>query len=235
MYGSSLHRDKVILHDEEVYKAFLGKVKKVDFISSTSARPLPEDNSGTYLKLELTSSNEFKSYTRTDYNILQFIGDVGALFGTLKDLISLFLSFVLRYEFYLSAHLINNVFTKRGRPSADVLYPRHHYEYFKCVCRLCKRRTTRELNHVNKVGSRRIDRELDIIYFLKKQMMVSALLNSITTKNQRVLARKNYRFKINTKLQKGQDPPSDDESTPESGNEFDQKFDILESDTSRRL
>jgi len=66
-------------------------------------------------------------------------------------------------------------------------------------------------------------------------MMVSALLNSITTKNQRVLARKNYRFKINTKLQRGQDPPSDDESTPESGNEFDQKFDILESDTSRRL
>ena len=51
--------------------------------------------------------------------------------------------------------------------------------------------------------------------------MFSAIIHALTTKNQRVLARRNYRFKINSKLQKGGlDPPSDLNSTSESGNEY---------------
>jgi hypothetical protein len=49
--------------------------------------------------------------------------------------------------------------------------------------------------------------------------MFSAIINALTTKNQRVLARRNYRLKINEKL-KRDDPPSDLDSTSESGNEY---------------
>lgn len=171
------------------------------------------------MRFELQSSNLYKTYTRTDYNILQFIGDVGALYQTLRDLIGIFLSFFLRYEFYLSAHLINNVFARRQK-SSEKLYPRHHLQLFRTLCcNICKFKTKRrELNHISTVASRRIDRELDIIYFLKKQMMLSAVINALTSKNQRVLARRNYRFKINSRV--GGDLPSDVDSTTESGNEY---------------
>jgi hypothetical protein len=64
MYGNSLHRDKLVLHDDEVYKAFLGDVKTTNFISSSPSQQLPEDASGVYLRYELSSSNDFKTYTR---------------------------------------------------------------------------------------------------------------------------------------------------------------------------
>ena len=67
---------------------------------------------------------------------------------------------------------------------------------------------------MNKVASRRIDRELDLTYFIRKQLMTSAILNALTSKQERVLVRKNYRLTLSSKTQAA----SDSNTTTESDN-----------------
>lgn len=50
--------------------------------------------------------------------------------------------------------------------------------------------------------------------------MLSAIISAMTTRNQRALARRNYRFKINS-IVKSKEKPSDFDGTSESGSDFD--------------
>ena len=47
-----------------------------------------------------------------------------------------------------------------------------------------------------KVGLRRINRELDIVHFLRKQIIFETIIKAMTTKYERFLARKNYRLMV---------------------------------------
>jgi hypothetical protein len=40
----------------------------------------------------------------------------------------------------------------------------------------------KNLSHISGVASRRIERELDIVYFLRKQMTTDAIIHALTTK-----------------------------------------------------
>ena len=52
------------------------------------------------------------SYERTNYTLLNFVGDIGALYSTLTGIASLILT-LLRTDVVMENHLLNEVFTER--------------------------------------------------------------------------------------------------------------------------
>jgi hypothetical protein len=171
-----------------------------------------------YFSYEIIASNSFNSYERTDYNILQFIGDVGALFSTLHQILGLVLNYLFQLSFLMHAHLINGVFRLRNKRTKEI-YPSDPLLYVWQLCRCEKRQKYKTLSHISGVASRRIERELDIVYFLRKQLTFEAILHAMTTKYQRSLARQNYRLKISAK-EAPQVGFSDMSSTEESGSDY---------------
>jgi hypothetical protein len=87
--------DTLVLYDEQIYYAFIGKIKEQAIISSTPSAPMQSDNSGAFMRFE--SSNNYKTYTRIDYTILQLLGDVGALYQALHDIFSFILNYIFRF------------------------------------------------------------------------------------------------------------------------------------------
>jgi hypothetical protein len=115
----------------------------------------------------------------------------------------------------MSAHLINNIFRLRiglKHKSTKNIYPKDQFAYILHALGCFRRRSYKQLARMNKVASRRIERELDLTYFIRKQLVTSAILHALTTKSQRFLARKNYRVTLSSKAQ----DPSDENSTTDS-------------------
>ncbi len=52
------------------------------------------------------------SFERTNYALLNFVGDIGALYSTLASLANLILT-LLRTDVVMENHLLNEVFTER--------------------------------------------------------------------------------------------------------------------------
>jgi hypothetical protein len=70
-----------------------------------------------------------------------------------------------------------------------------------------------------------VDRELDIVHFLRKQFITEALIQSLTTRRERTLARRNYRIYL-PKDQTIEKKPDDlDFTTDETGSNDEQEFD----------
>jgi hypothetical protein len=68
-----------------------------------------------------------------------------------------------------------------------------------------------------KVGLRRIERELDVVRFLRKQFIMTALLKALTTKRERMLAKRHHSLVISD----NSDTTQSSESECASDNEFD--------------
>jgi hypothetical protein len=49
---------------------------------------------------------------------------------------------------------------------------------------------------IRRVGLRRINRELDVANFIRKQITLTALLKALTTKAERNCLKNNYRFML---------------------------------------
>jgi len=88
---------------------------------------MPErDNDPAYFSYKIVASSFFNEYERTDYNILQFVGDVGALFSTLHQIFKLILNYAFQIGFLMNAHLINGVFKFRSKHKKQI-YPRNPF------------------------------------------------------------------------------------------------------------
>jgi hypothetical protein len=49
---------------------------------------------------------------------------------------------------------------------------------------------------IRKVGLRRIERELDVVHFIKKQLITAALIKALTTKRERNVAKRHHTLTI---------------------------------------
>jgi hypothetical protein len=63
---------------------------------------------------------------------------------------------------------------------------------------LCPFKPRPRQHMIREVGSRRIERELDITRFIRNQSIIRAILRSKTTKKERALARRNYRLIVDS-------------------------------------
>ena len=102
-----------------MFKSFLGSVESKNFISSSQPAIQPQEATSAIMRFTIKGSNDYLLHERTDYQILHFIGDVGALYQTLRDALSVVLIYFLRIEINLHGHLIISVFRKRNIRTED--------------------------------------------------------------------------------------------------------------------
>lgn len=138
--------------------------------------------------VKIKFSQEYVSFERADYTVLAFLGDTGALFDVLLKIGAAILGFTGLLDITLTNFLLLHIFEPTENKNSVIGY---------CLavvfCDVCKQKKIRQQN---RIALRRIDREIDILQFVHKQFYFSALVHALTTKNERALARKNYRYKL---------------------------------------
>ena len=67
------------------------------------------------------------------------------------------------------------------------------------------------MTNLRKVGLRRIERELDVARFIRKQLATTAIINALTTKNERNYLKRNYRFMLGDENKKNASDPEKEE------------------------
>ena len=133
--------------------------------------------------------------------MLNFVGDIGALFSTLSGIASVILT-LLRKDVILENHLLNEVFKKRPRDHTQSPIPLKitFYDWMKQVpfsmCPNWRLLKEHKLTKLRKVGLRRIERELDVARFIRKQLAMTAIIKALTTKAERNCLKQNYRFML---------------------------------------
>lgn len=123
----------------------------------------------------MQDNNQLTS-TRENYTLFEFIGDVGALFGSLFSISNFILFQMLQVGVLLDNHLLMGVFRKLKSKSKLFKTARLKLSFSEWLqlmpsrCLNCLRlsKTQHRRTMLRRVGLRRIDRELDVVYFLRK-------------------------------------------------------------------
>lgn len=161
------------------------------------------------------------AYARSDYNILQFLGDVGALYDALYKIAYFILMNILKVNVLLDNKILKATF-KTKMPNLELRKITVSYCSWLASVILCcvKRNKTRTTRKIHKVGLRRIERELDVAHFLRSQFTMQAMLKTLTDRSQRLQLRKNHRHVIK------EDPGDTDTSTSSSDDIKPTKFEL---------
>jgi hypothetical protein len=67
-------------------------------------------------------SNDVKDYERSHYTLLQLLGDVGALYGTLHSLSSALIAYLIRAGDKAQFEILNRVFKRRTQSGNRKLF-----------------------------------------------------------------------------------------------------------------
>jgi hypothetical protein len=120
-------------------------------------------------------TNDKVVYERSDYTLLQFLGDVSALYGA-AYMIAHFLAFtVLQTGVLLENHLINGIF--RSREVKDrTSHISHTFENWLMSISLIMCRKRSRYRDFTKIGIRRLDSHLDIVHLVRKQVQIWSLI-----------------------------------------------------------
>ena len=131
------------------------------------------------------------------------MGDVGALQSTLAIIFNTILVHHCQIGILLDNHLINGIFRKRDDVLKTKRFKITFLEWLKQIpyelvprCRPFKRN---KATLIRRVGIRRIERELDIVHFMRKQFAFTALYRALTSKVQRGLARRQFSLIVGEK------------------------------------
>lgn len=150
------------------------------------------------MKVNIVVSPDHTYIVRNQYTFLAWIGDVGALFDALQQIAGIFFVALFKIKVLLDNDLISAIFRKREPKSMRMVKVKLSYtdwlcENFKQYCLRCwcfrKKRRSRLIRDV---GNRRIERNLDVAYFIRQQLLFKAMYKIQTTKLQRQLNRRHH-------------------------------------------
>ena len=182
-----------MLHDEQIYNFifgqseqldFVGQIERTDFRSSGIDLEKRENDFHFLAKIEL--AQDYLFFERSDYNILMFLGDTGALYGVLIQIGFSCLNITRILNVYLDGFVIKQVF---GNQTAGLQKYPDSLTQLAWLNLGCRRDKLRRFAKMKTVADRRINRHLDLVLFLKKMILLEAVLEAITSSKQRNLAR----------------------------------------------
>ena len=108
-----------------------------------------------------------KQYNRSVYSILNFLGDVGGLLSVLLPIGSLVISLIdALFDQTLDGFIIKKVFFNK--------------KFSNSVC--CQKVKKRSKD----IALARIEKELDVVNFIRKQMKLSVIIKTIFNKERRL-------------------------------------------------
>lgn len=218
--------------DKQIWDPFASAIEE-SFIYATGRSV--EQEPAYMIMHRVFQSRETISFERENLSWLDFLGDVGALQGALTSIAGIFLGWC-KIGIVLNNSLVQNTFRERDtkslktkRVKISFLMWLRQTSTFKLCCKnfICRdlksccrwvwcpwyqpteKPPEKSYSEITTVGLRRIEREMDIVYFLRKQFILNALIKSLTTKSHRRLARRQYEFMVGNK----KDVPTSSESS----------------------
>ncbi len=108
-----MQKNKLTLHDKNLFNFFK---PDTDYTLIEASQP---DQSGSVetgsnlIELGIGLSLNTLSYERSNYTLLNFIGDIGAFYSALMSIASFILTFIIRIEVFIEHHLLNEIFRVR--------------------------------------------------------------------------------------------------------------------------
>ena len=95
-----LNQNVAIVNDEKIYNFLFGKAKSRKFISQTDWKfGVGDYTPGAIFTLTLGLDLQQTVFERSDYNLLQFLGDVGAFYSAVNFVNQFILDYVFRINF----------------------------------------------------------------------------------------------------------------------------------------
>lgn len=131
---------------------------------------------------------------------MSWIGDVGALTSTLFQISSIILTGLFKLNILLDNFMLMSIFRIRNSRSLKTRRIKLSFlDYVKqlpyaCCPKVLGLSKPTKYSHMYEVGMRRIEREIDLGYFIRKQILNDTLLRALTTKSHRALARRQQEF-----------------------------------------
>ena len=153
------------------------------------------------MQIRIKRSSLQSTITRSDYSLFQFLGDVGALYGTLEIIFNFLLKTVFQIGVLVEQKIISGVFRLRQK-SKPLIIRRLKITYLDWLCSfvVCLKSRRKKLKSMARAqGLRRIERELDIVRFIRQSLMLTALVKVQTTKVQRQLLRRQWNITVGGK------------------------------------
>ena len=241
-------RQDTVLSDDDMWNPY-AETEQFDFVSFEKQDIAPS----LFLEQKVLMScfifltKHKTTISRQSYTFLTFIGDVGALQGTLTLIFGSVLVNVLRIDILLENDLISSVFRKRkvgdgfGVQKFALTYMQWLRSYIGglcllVVCRCCGYCSKSRQEMIRAVGSRRIERELDITRFIRNQYILRAIIRSKTSKKERALARRTYRLIVDCSSEKDSTESSSttDDNISFEREEIEREFPVLYSELRKR-
>ena len=188
-----------LLLDNSLYNMMAGTTLKTFYSISVS----PAQYSFTWPKTEVhmrlmfTLNLDHTTNTRNTYTFVQLISDTGGFIICLSLGCSFVIKGLLQLNVSLENKIMNTVFRRKITDSMHLGYVNVNYrQYIVAVASsiFCLRRPRNEL--WRKVAMRRVNRELDVANFIRKQFIMYGLLKGITTSGQRALLKRSYNLMV---------------------------------------
>lgn len=182
-YKVVYQKNHITNHEVKIYNP-LGEAIEIDFMESTkNALLMPTDSRfDWYFRFDISISSDIVFYEKGDFTALQLLGDTTALFEGLY-LIGVFIMFgVLQVKVLRENYIINNVFRAQLRDDQKItrVNNRFHSWLFLFCCQW--RPEIRSKFKKRQIALDRVSKELDVVYFIRKQIQMHSLLKAMTTK-----------------------------------------------------
>lgn len=145
--------------------------------SNGVSTPLDED-AGTFLEIIYMGSLDTIESVRTVYTLLNCLGDIGGLQGIIFPLIGYFIKIYSTNG--LDSYIVENLFNPKDG------------EFKFGVCQ------SKALNKIKEKGLQRAETQLDIIHFLRYQMLCELEFLKTKPKEERAIMRKTGKFLIDS-------------------------------------
>jgi hypothetical protein len=186
-------KSQALLHDQEIYNFLFGQSELLDFVGlnertdfRSSGIDLEKSENNYHFLVKIELAQDYLFFERSNYNILMFLGDTGALYGVLIQIGFSCLTVTRVLTMYLDGFVIKEVF---GHQTSGLQkYPDSLFQ-LAWLNFSCRRDKLRRFAKMKKVATRRINRHLDLVLFLKKMLLLDAILEAITSSKHRNLAR----------------------------------------------
>ena len=208
--------EKNYLYSEERYLGLDFFPRETEFFQFKESQNFIDAwNLDSFGGLAFQVSLDTKLHNRKIYSGLDFLGEVGGLLSFLLTVGTWFISLMNVFSAsFLERHVIQKVFRKLDKRSKLPSKPYQSKNGNQIDCKvksLTKRRRSfiqnvaENLENPYKKALRRVQKELDIVNFIKKQIKVNIILETIFSKTERILVNKNKRFELNQSVSEESD------------------------------
>lgn len=179
-----INRNEVVLRDNQIYNLVAPDVTKnfIEIVPDSNPVTLSWIKEPSYMRFYISLCLDKKTYSRNSYTTVDLLGNVAAFFLALYFICAFFIFLVLNGRVLLENLLMNRIFRRKISDSMQLAYVKINYRQYALsvlTATCCLRRPRHVLWRT--VALRRVNRELDLAHFIRKQLILDGMIHALTT------------------------------------------------------